>query len=55
MPRRDAGRDITVIPMGSLDDDPEIKPVDQIFVDYKAGWHDITDDLPQFPEGPPPG
>ena len=53
MPRRDAERGITVIPMGSLYDDPEIKPVRHIFVDYKAEWHDITDNLPQFPEGPP--
>ena len=53
MPRRDAERDLTVIPMGSLDDDPELKPVRHIFVDYKAEWHDITDDLPQFPEGLP--
>ncbi len=54
MPRRDADRGITVIPMGSLDDDPEIRPIDHIFVAHKASWHDITDDLPQFPEGPPP-
>jgi len=53
MPRRDAERDITVIPLGSLDDDPGIKPVDHIFVAYKAGWHEITDDLPTFEEGPP--
>ncbi len=53
MPRRDAERGIAVVPLGSLDDDPEIKPVDHIFVGYKAGWHDITDDLPQYPEGPP--
>ncbi len=54
MPRKDSERGICIIPLGSLDDDPEIKPVDHIFVAYKAGWHDITDDLPQFPEGPPP-
>jgi hypothetical protein len=54
MPRRDAERGITTVPMGSLDDDPEICPVDHIFVAYKADWHEITDDLPQFQEGPPP-
>ena len=53
LPRRDAERKIAVIPLGSLDDDPGIKPVDHIFVDYKAGWHDITDDLPRFAEAPP--
>ena len=53
MPRKDEERGICVVPLGSLDDDPEIRPIDHIYVDYKAGWHDITDDLPQFPEGPP--
>ncbi len=54
MPRKDSERGIAIVPLGSLDDDPQIRPVDHIFVDYKAGWHDITDGLPQFPEGPPP-
>ncbi|MEM7226650.1 MAG: GFA family protein [Pseudomonadota bacterium] len=53
MPRRDPDRKIAVIPLGALDDDPGIKPVDHIFVAYKAGWHDITDDLPRFEEAPP--
>lgn len=43
----------TVIPLSSLDDDPQIRPVDHIYVNDKANWHDITDDLPQFPQGPP--
>ncbi len=54
MPRKDPERGICVIPLASLDDDPEVKPVAHIFVNYKAPWHDITDGLPQFPEGPPP-
>ena len=53
MPQRDAERKIAFIPLGSLDDDPGIKPADHIFVAYKAGWHDITDDLPRFGEAPP--
>lgn len=53
MPRRDVERGIAVIPLGSLDDDPEIEPAAHIFVDSKAEWHDITDDLPQYPAGPP--
>ena len=52
MPRKDSDRKISVVPLSSLDNDPGIKPVDHIFVDHKAKWHDITDDLPQFPEGP---
>ena len=53
MPRLDKERGIAAIPLASLDDDPGIKPADHIFVDHKAGWHDITDELPQYPEGPP--
>ena len=52
MPRKDSERGVAIIPMGSLDDDPEIKPADHIFVDDKTNWHDITDGLPQFPKGP---
>lgn len=52
MPRLDPGRGIAVIPFGSLDDDPDAKPVDHIYVDYKAKWHEITDDLPIFGEMP---
>ena len=55
MPRKDGKRGICVVPLSSLDDDPEIKPADHIYVQYKAAWHDITDGLPQFQEGPPPG
>ena len=53
MPRQDEARNVSVVPLSSLDHDPEIKPVDHIFVDHKADWHDITDGLPQYPEGPP--
>ena len=52
MPKRDPERQIAVVPLGSLDDDPGIKPIDHIFVNDKAGLHDITDDLPTFEEGP---
>lgn len=36
------------LPLGALDDDPRLKPACHVFVDSKAPWHDITDDLPQF-------
>jgi hypothetical protein len=38
---------------GSLDTDPGIKPMAQIFVGSKASWVDITDSVPQFAEMPP--
>ena len=52
MPRVDRERGIAVVPMGSLDDDPGIRPQRHIFVGSKAPWFEIADDLPQFPEAP---
>jgi len=34
--------------MGSLDDDPGVRPSMHIFAGSKAPWYDITDDLPQY-------
>jgi hypothetical protein len=42
------------VAMGTLEDEPSIQPSMHIFVDSKAGWHEITDHLPkhaEFPEG----
>jgi hypothetical protein len=36
--------------LGSLVDDPSIRPTHHIFVGSKAPWFEITDDLPQFEE-----
>lgn len=38
--------------MALLDDEPSIKPQAHIFVDSKASWYDINDDLPQFSQAP---
>ena len=38
------------VAMGSLVDDPGIRPAGHIFVGSKAPWFEITDDLPQFEE-----
>ena len=40
------------VAMGTLVDDPSIRPTQHIFVGSKAGWFTITDDLPQFEEFP---
>lgn len=40
------------IPIGTLDDDPEIKPEINIFIDSKAPWFEITDSLVQCGEMP---
>lgn len=53
MPRLDPERNIAVIPLSALDDDPGIRPMSHIFVASMAGWHEITDDLPRYDEGPP--
>jgi hypothetical protein len=36
------------VAMGTLVDNPGIRPTAHIFVGSKAPWHDITDDLPQY-------
>ena len=48
-----AHRDYYGLPLGILDDDPGVKPELHVHVASKAAWHDITDDLPQHPVGPP--
>lgn len=53
MPFLDQARGIAIVPLGSLDDDPGIRPREHIFVADKANWHDITDDLPTYEQGPP--
>lgn len=50
LPFRNEVRGLAVVPMGSLDDDPQIKPQAHIFVGSRASWHTISDELPQHPE-----
>jgi hypothetical protein len=38
------------VALGSLVDDPAIRPTEHIFVGSKAPWFEITDDLPQAEE-----
>lgn len=52
MPRVDPDRGIVVIPMGSLDGDPGVRPSRHIFVGSKAPWFEIADDLPQDADFP---
>ena len=51
--RFDALPDAVWIAVGSLDDDPRMRPQAHIFTGSRAAWHDISDDLPQFDEYPP--
>ncbi len=41
------------VALGTLDDDPGIRVPHHIFVASKAPWFEITDGLPQYPEGAP--
>jgi hypothetical protein len=43
------------VAMGTLVDDPTIRPNRHIFVGSKAPWFTIADDLPQFDEHATPG
>ena len=47
------GQDKVLLEAGTLDGDPGVRPQVHIQVAYKAPWHEIADDLPQFPELPP--
>jgi hypothetical protein len=47
------GRGIVVIPASGLDNDAGLGPAAHIFVESKAPWFEITDDLPRYPEAPP--
>jgi hypothetical protein len=38
------------VAMGTLVDDPAVRPNKHIFVGSKAPWFEITDDLPQYEE-----
>jgi hypothetical protein len=38
------------VAMGSLVDAPTIRPTEHIFVDSRAAWDEINDDLPQYAE-----
>jgi hypothetical protein len=39
--------------VGTLDDDPGVRPSRHIFVGSKAPWYEIGDALPQFEQGQP--
>jgi hypothetical protein len=38
------------LPLGTLDDDPGVRPSAHVFVDSKAPWFEIAKGLPQFSE-----
>jgi len=48
--RRDADPEIRRIRLGTLDSDPQRRPLAHVWVASKAPWHSIDDSLPQYPE-----
>ena len=42
-----------IIPAGTLDDDPGVRPMANIFAGSKAPWFDIADSLPRFDQFAP--
>jgi hypothetical protein len=53
LPRVVKGVGVAIVPAGSLDNDPGIRPAGHGFASAKASWFRITDDLPQFAGMPP--
>lgn len=45
-------QDVIRVSLGGLEQDPEVRPNAHIFVDSKAPWFEITDELPCYPEKP---
>jgi hypothetical protein len=41
------------IRLGAFDDDPGIRPQFHLYVDSRAPWDEIRDDLPRYGEGAP--
>ena len=52
--RTTADPDHLRIRLGLLDQDPGRRALAHVWVSSKAPWFEITDELPQFPEAPPP-
>ena len=49
--RRTTEPDLRRIRLGTLDSDPERRPLAHVWVSSKAPWYVIGDALPQYPEG----
>lgn len=42
-----------IVPAGTLDDEPEIRPIQNIYVGSGAGWYEEPASLPRYAELPP--
>ncbi len=53
LPRQAKDSDLVMIPSGSLDDEPPLKPQARIFAGSRASWSCEGDALPVYPEYAP--
>ncbi|MEE9596447.1 MAG: GFA family protein, partial [Acidiferrobacterales bacterium] len=44
--------DIVVLRMGTLDEDPKVRPIRHIWMSHRAPWYEVLDDLPTHDEMP---
>jgi hypothetical protein len=42
--------DIVVLRIGTLDEDPKVRPICHIWVSHKTPWYEVLDDLPKHDE-----
>jgi hypothetical protein len=52
MPRVVPELNVVVVPAGSLDSEPPVRPEARIFWDSRVSWSCSGDDLPMYPEYP---
>ena len=50
MPHRTRSGRAVIVPVGTLDDDPEIRPESSIFWDARAAWYVEPDEMPKHSE-----
>lgn len=50
VPSNDTG-ELVEFSLGTLDSKLELKPDAHIFLDNSASWYNVTDNLPQYPQG----
>jgi hypothetical protein len=53
VPVLENGGEHVIIPAGTLDSDPGVRPVVHIHTSSCASWYEITDELPKFAGFPP--
>ena len=44
---------VVIVPAGSLDDDPQIRPSQNIYCDSRSAWDTAASIMPEYAEGPP--